>query len=916
MGALATLTKWIPEDDFLLKNAVEAGASLESLAKGAVCFSRRFTLRELQDRWYSLLYDSDTSAEASARMIEFEIEVSMSNPSKGNRNCNLKGKYSVSGKRKGDSIRSHYHARRKRIRSEPCNSGNPGFLAHYPHVASDSIYGGGDRLNLQDQQHADNICPGERILSCYGYQETGYDNEHIFPEMLKFSSATASGNNCHHAFHTEYVGSVEDECPDGIVDKEYLYDFKENISLELVDKERLNAAEQSFENDYIQKSPPPQFLRDVQKDPSQFLEENLPSLDASEDINENKPIQPLPINDSCGDKVIEVKPLSSPASENENYNGVQKNNNTSLHVPKCGDIVHQLGCSSTTTYPLSGTADISSQSMLMNMHLEDKKVLTIDDHINKAGCHNMSSEANIGEGISNVGLNSPTMISETDLMDFSGAFLEFADDEDIIFMDMDEKDIEDKSCLNGLSSILLSSPSDTHEDDQASCDIKEMENVDTSAMIFEGAQSEGTNKNCDQFGSFCDNDLTVCVRENVPTASSAVSHTVKPLEGLLICTLNTEDPEIPCNDDVLLPTQLLPQFPAPIKLPSTDGKCPLLHVTKVKEEHMPIAQPLVSSFTKVPSALPKGGLLNSTDDCRLEANSFERVGVSRDASLAAKDKKSCMLQSIALHSVAGALMKEEIVTDSEKQYKFDNSVNPSLGTAAPLSNHAKLYTSNTADGCKSELDMQGISTSDQELQISDSEDDVPNFSDVEALILDMDLGPHDQESCLFTKEVSLYQPVHSKKAIMRLEQGARAYMNRKILSHGAFAVFYGRRMKYFIKKTEVSLGRGTDDVEVDIDLREEGHANKISRRQAIIKMDKDGSFLLKNTGKCSIFVNSKEVAARKRIVLSSSSLIEVRGLKFIFEVNQSAVKRYIATSARGTSKGENTEFDWLNSRNA
>ncbi|XP_065039166.1 uncharacterized protein LOC135673788 isoform X2 [Musa acuminata AAA Group] len=911
MGALATLTKWIPEDDFLLKNAVEAGASLESLAKGAVCFSRRFTLRELQDRWYSLLYDSDTSAEASARMIEFEIEVSMSNPSKGNRNCNLKGKYSVSGKRKGDSIRSHYHARRKRIRSEPCNSGNPGFLAHYPHVASDSIYGGGDRLNLQDQQQADNICPGERILSCYGYQETGYDNEHIFPEMLKFGSATASGNNCHHAFHSEYVGSVEDECPDGIVDKEYLYDFKENISLELVDKEQLNAAEQSFENDYIQKSPPPQFLRDVQKDPSQFLEENLPSLDASEDINENKPIQPLPINDSCGDKVIEVKPLSSPASENENYDGVQKINNTSLHVPKCGDIVHQLGCSSTTTYPLSGTADISSQSMLMNMHLEDKKVLDIDDHINKAGCHNMSSEANIGEGISNVGLNSPTMISETDLMDFSGAFLEFADDEDIIFMDMDEKDIGDKSSLNGLSSILLSSPSDTHEDDQANCDIKEMENVDTSAVIFEGDQSEGTNKNCDQIGSFCDNDLTVCVRENVPTASSAVSHTVKPLEGLLICTLNTEDPEIPCNDDVLLPTQLLPQFPAPIKLPSTDGKCPLLHVTKVKEEHMPIAQLLVSSFTKVPSALPKGGLLNSTDDCRLEANSFERVGVSRDASLAAKDKKSCMLQSIALHSVAGALMKEEIVTDSEKQYKFDNSVNPSLGTAAPLSDHAKLYTSNTADGCKSELDMQ-----DQELQISDSEDDVPNFSDVEALILDMDLGPHDQESCLFTKEVSLYQPVHSKKAIMRLEQGARAYMNRKILSHGAFAVFYGRRMKYFIKKTEVSLGRGTDDVEVDIDLREEGHANKISRRQAIIKMDKDGSFLLKNTGKCSIFVNSKEVAARKRIVLSSSSLIEVRGLKFIFEVNQSAVKRYIATSARGTSKGENTEFDWLNSRNA
>ncbi|TYG38246.1 hypothetical protein ES288_D13G205900v1 [Gossypium darwinii] len=35
MGALApALSTWIPEDDLLLKNAIEAGASLESLAKG------------------------------------------------------------------------------------------------------------------------------------------------------------------------------------------------------------------------------------------------------------------------------------------------------------------------------------------------------------------------------------------------------------------------------------------------------------------------------------------------------------------------------------------------------------------------------------------------------------------------------------------------------------------------------------------------------------------------------------------------------------------------------------------------------------------------------------------------------------------------------------------------------------------
>lgn len=58
-------------------------------------------------------------------------------------------------------------------------------------------------------------------------------------------------------------------------------------------------------------------------------------------------------------------------------------------------------------------------------------------------------------------------------------------------------------------------------------------------------------------------------------------------------------------------------------------------------------------------------------------------------------------------------------------------------------------------------------------------------------------------SLLFSWPVSRYQSVGSKKAIIRLEQGARSFMNRAILSHGAFAVFYGRSMKYFIRSPEV-----------------------------------------------------------------------------------------------------------------
>ena len=51
---------------------MKGGASLESLAKGAVRFSRRFSVTELRDRWQALLYDPDVSAAALAAMAHLE----------------------------------------------------------------------------------------------------------------------------------------------------------------------------------------------------------------------------------------------------------------------------------------------------------------------------------------------------------------------------------------------------------------------------------------------------------------------------------------------------------------------------------------------------------------------------------------------------------------------------------------------------------------------------------------------------------------------------------------------------------------------------------------------------------------------------------------------------------------------------
>jgi hypothetical protein len=52
--------------------------------------------------------------------------------------------------------------------------------------------------------------------------------------------------------------------------------------------------------------------------------------------------------------------------------------------------------------------------------------------------------------------------------------------------------------------------------------------------------------------------------------------------------------------------------------------------------------------------------------------------------------------------------------------------------------------------------------------------------------------------------VSRFDHPESRKSLIRLEQGARAYLNRAITSRGAFAVIYGLHLKYYIKDPEVN----------------------------------------------------------------------------------------------------------------
>ncbi|KAK8587124.1 hypothetical protein V6N13_086129 [Hibiscus sabdariffa] len=205
------------------------------------------------------------------------------------------------------------------------------------------------------------------------------------------------------------------------------------------------------------------------------------------------------------------------------------------------------------------------------------------------------------------------------------------------------------------------------------------------------------------------------------------------------------------------------------------------------------------------------------------------------------------------------------------------------------------------------LEPEASKTTSDQMEY-ESDDNVPSFSDIEAMILEMDLCPEEFDSFI-GREVSRYQDEHSRRTIIRLEQGARSSMQRAIASRGALAVLYGLHMKYYIKEPEVILGRSTMDVDVDIDLGREGRANKISRRQAIIKLEEDGSFSLKNLGKSCIFLNGKEVSSGQLTALGSSSVIEIRDMAFAFEINPNSVKRHLAKITPKNQENK-TVFDW------
>ncbi|KAI3504744.1 hypothetical protein L1887_26438 [Cichorium endivia] len=703
MGALASDFAWTSEDDFKLKTAAQGGVSLESLATGAVQFSKQFTIQELHDRWHAILYDPVVAAEASARMLEFEF-FALSQLSNSDNLDDIEDDISVAGKRKPESVRKRYYTMRKRMRIHPLNPLDLSF----PNPTFNSIC-----IENEEQPPATDFVVGGVVEN----------NE-------------ADGHDGH-------------------------ADMDLDVNHEIFHQENQNCI---GEDNYIEES-------DEFKEIYDLLEEEGPEL-------------PQTLN------------LPHPDS-------------STFHVNE----EEQQSMATTSNFPVK---------------IENE----------------MCVETN----------------ANTYLMEISNTLFDLMED-DLPHLDA-EGNVIDKSYLDGLSSLLLDSP---NKDTVVSTMPDECGHEETKS--FEGIMST-----------------------MLPSTSgmNSKSHT-----SMIICTLNTEDPDIPSNDDVFLlpftsPCTMQKDMPRPSP-PKTSIKDSGVGWNRDFRIPKPIP-PKDNRYQKPQFDTPIIGSQLRTEilgDHRIKQDFSNNDGQheGQNRLFPASEKVVAMKSEQEMHQ------DSDIFTNCAKLNAIVGNHEEHSNTLATIQEEETLH-----EIVSKEVAVLQLPVDDDVSSLSD-DDDIPNFSDVELMILDEKLGEDEKNIYLNGNwsyqnlQTLKYKNANFQRRFIRLEQSANGFMKRDMTSWGAFAILQGWQFIYYIKKPEILMGRATEDVIVDVDLGREGDC-RISRRQAIIHLDREGFFHIKNHGKYSIFVNSDELLKNQSTILTSSCLIEIRGMPFLFETNEENIKRY------------------------
>ena len=77
---------------------------------------------------------------------------------------------------------------------------------------------------------------------------------------------------------------------------------------------------------------------------------------------------------------------------------------------------------------------------------------------------------------------------------------------------------------------------------------------------------------------------------------------------------------------------------------------------------------------------------------------------------------------------------------------------------------------------------------------------------------------------------------------------------------------------------KITLGRATEDNQIDADLSLEGPAWKISQKQGVIKLKNNGDFFIAIEAWWPIYINGRPVLCVSKWRLSNSSMVEIGSL--------------------------------------
>ncbi|XP_057815024.2 uncharacterized protein LOC131028707 isoform X2 [Cryptomeria japonica] len=904
---------WTAEDDLVLKNAVEAGAALEALAKGAVRFSRRFTVRELRERWHALLYNPEISTKAAASMVE--VELSHMSFSKLAQSSKLNGKDDIAQKHKLQNVRNQYYQMRKRIDAE-----------RIPPVQDYSLF------------------PNDAVVIC-----TGNANEVVQEERAVMYEGGPLAVSIEEAAVAPPFG-LSDECLD-IEDKAFnqMVNFLASGGLE-----GDAGAFSSTNMDSLEVNPAPlNLISNGCFDFSRHDPSVMPTVTATDSVN-------LYISTENMHHLVEDMP--------------QEEVHNSVNIHDRSYIIQSSLPLDTITAPIINNEPNMNPVSLVNCN--SGTFQSIDTRYNRAAgfekavseeniaASGMLSQASIGNWEGDPAFLMPSMT--VDIKDNA--------DETIISTEYEGTSGPRESVGDGhvmLSSLatkekLLISSSGLV---QSSCGKVQHEPQQQPAPNFLPNCSEGSNmyalrngqellcnseyvmlgtpmKDESQVGPSqsagnmapCSNnsamEMTVCLESNglevasIPAFTSPVnaqagqewSHDAVKSEDLTLniyancqphlfvhgpmdCVLNTEDTNVPDNDEFnplayqepssissVIPSSYVEQTTAWGSLSmhgNLGNSMPLCKGYPVVKEEPETVETLVQAANELQplSFKDKESNMPSSDyqQVKMEILEFtapsvvsEEVGASKNESHPGVPSSSL---PVALQQGISTvpLMLENSTNNKFKLLSSDKCIHAPLHgndgyvdfarplqfEGAPAIQDNIMQVSQVAsfipidDGLN---DFQVMSCEEaaadqfpenQENNFSDSDEELPHFSDVEAMY---------SSTCLL---------------FLNWHAGYRYWIWTWILV----------MMNLFLQGL-VTIGRVTQDNLVDIDLGKEGRANKVSRRQATIRLREDGLFYLENHGRRAIAVNSCDIMSGQCIRLGSNCLIEIGGMTFIFEISR------------------------------